>query len=129
MILEGKIGAERVYGNNGAVAFLDINPRSPGHTLVIPKVHAPTILEVSKESSESLFEAICEVEKRITKTLNPQGFTVGLNQGEVAGQEVEHLHFHIIPRFTGDGGVSIQAVVDNIPSESIKTLGEKIREE
>ena len=61
------------------------------------------------------------------KSLKPDGFTLGINQGKVSGQEVDHLHVHIAPRFLGDGGGSFQKVVNNKPKESIKEIAEKLK--
>ncbi len=128
-IASGEIPAEIVYQDEHAVAFLDIMPRVPGHTMVIPKMHARNFSELASEEIGPFFSACQHVTNLIKKVLAPDGFTLGMNYGKVSGQEVDHLHFHIMPRWQGDAGHSIQSVVSNKPTEDIKTLGAKIRGE
>ena len=116
-----------MYENDAAAAFLDVNPRSPGHTMVVPKEHCATILELPAHCSEGFIEAIKETARRLQRALEPDGFTMGINHGRVSGQVVDHLHFHIMPRFEGDGGGSIHSVVNNSPEESLGDIAEKIR--
>ncbi len=127
LVAKKEIPAEVVYENTGALAFLDIYPMAPGHTLVIPKRHVDTILDLPEDDFVSVFRAAREVEKMVIKSLKPDGFTLGINQGKVSGQEVDHLHIHIAPRFFGDGGKSFQTIVSNIPKESIKEIAKKLK--
>ena len=126
-IVKKEIPAEVIYENEGALGFLDINPMSPGHTLVIPKGHASSVLDLPEEDFAYILKAIREVERMALKSLKPDGFTLGINQGKVSGQEVDHLHVHIAPRFLVDGGGSFQKVVNNKPKESIKEIAEKLK--
>ena len=64
--------------------------------------------------------------KRILEALHPEGFTIGINHGRAAGQEVDHLHVHILPRFSSDGGRAIQGLINNPPKESLKEMAEKL---
>jgi histidine triad (HIT) family protein len=111
-----------IYEDDHAFAILDIHPVAPGHTMVIPKVHAPTILDLPQPEIGPVFEAVQKVAARLQEVLRPDGFTIGINQGDVSGQTIEHLHIHILPRFRGDQGKSIHSVVNNPPSESVKDL-------
>lgn len=123
-----EIPAARIYEDSHTLAFLDVAPRSPGHTVVISKIHSATLLDLPKEEVNYLFLAVQKVAHMVQKGLRADGLTIGINQGEVSGQTVPHLHVHVIPRFTGDGGGSIHAVV-NIPSEeSLQEIEKKIRE-
>lgn len=123
-----EIPAEMVYENEHAFAILDINPVSPGHTMVISKTHAKDLPELPKDEVGPLFEGVKMVLDKIQKALKPDGFTIGINQGSVSGQVVDHLHIHLIPRFAGDNGKSVHFVVMNPPRESLPEIAKKIRE-
>lgn len=125
-MINKEIPARFVYEDEDVVAVLDINPRSKGHTMVIPRFHAPTILELPDDKIESLFSAVKKVTKKLENSLNPDGFTMGINHKEISGQTVDHLHFHIIPRFKGDGGGSVHSVVNNPPKESLEEIQKEI---
>ena len=112
-----RIDSQVVYEDAQTLAFLDIHPRAPKHTVVIPKVHGATILELAPDVLCALFLTVAKVTGMLTESLKSQGFTIGINHGKVSGQEVPHVHVHIIPRFAGDGGASIQSVVNN-PSKN-----------
>ena len=126
-IAKGEIPSDKVYEDDVVFAFLDIHPRSPGHTMVIPKTHAETMLDLPSEQIGLFFQDVQMLVSIIKKALAPDAFTLGMNHGRVSGQEVDHMHFHIMPRWQGDGGHSIQSVVSNTPKEDVKTIAEKIR--
>ncbi|MBI4087542.1 MAG: HIT family protein [Candidatus Liptonbacteria bacterium] len=126
-IANKKIGANIVYEDNDAVAFLDIHPRAPGHAIVIPRHHAGKIAELPDEVVWPLFLAVKRVAKLLEQTISPDGLTIGINQGEASGQEVAHLHIHILPRFSKDGGGSFQSIVNNPPKESTEEVAEKVK--
>ena len=126
-ICRQEIPAEIVYEDPAAVAFLDINPRAPGHAMVIPRAHAASLFEVAPADLGPLFIAVQATAFRLKEALHPQGFTIGINHGKISGQVVEHLHIHIIPRFEGDGGKSLHSVVENPPQESLSVIADKIR--
>ena len=121
------IPSEIIYEDGEAVAFLDIHPRSPGHAVVVPKAHAETILDLTDVATAKFFEAVRKTTKLVRTGLVPDGFTLGINHGKVAGQEVEHLHFHVIPRYENDGGTSLQSVVNNQSTKSLKEIADEIR--
>lgn len=127
-IRDKQIPAEIVYENDHAFAILDINPVSPGHTMVISKTHAENLPGLPKEEVGPLFEGVKTVLAKIQNALKPDGFTIGINQGSVSGQVVDHLHIHLIPRFVGDKGQSVHFVVKNPPQESLADIAKKIRE-
>jgi len=124
-IVKGEIPAEIVYEDGHAVAFLDLSPRAPGHTMVIPRVHAENIIDLPEKETGPLFEAVRRVARRLVETFEPDGLTIGINQGEISG--VPHLHVHIVPRFNGDGGGAIQSVVNNPPKETVSEIAKKIK--
>jgi len=124
-IVEKKIAAQIIYEDNVALAILDIHPRAPGHTIILPRVHVETILDYPDGKGGDLFESVKKVTAMINKVLKPDGFTIGINHGKSAGQAIEHLHIHIIPRWFNDGGSSIHEVVNNRSNsnpEEIKKL-------
>jgi len=103
-IIKGEIPCTKIYEDKNTLAFLDINPITKGHTLVIPKEHATIIEELT---DDSLSKTMVVVKKIVTvlDQLN-EGCNLGLNNKEAAGQLVPHVHFHIMPRNKGDGLVS-----------------------
>jgi histidine triad (HIT) family protein len=125
-IVGKKISAHTIYEDEHTLAFLDIMPRTPGHTMVIPKVHVPNILELPDEEIGPLFLAVKRVAEMLSKKLKPDGITIGMNQGRASGQEIDHLHVHLMPRWHGDGGSSIQSVINNKPKESVEEIKKKI---
>lgn len=103
-IADGTFDSHTVYEDEQVRAFLDINPVSRGHTLVIPKTHAKTLTELDRNMTESVFRTVRNVAERIESELEPAGFNLLQNNGAAAGQEVGHVHVHIIPRYgAGDG--------------------------
>ena len=125
-IASKEIPAEVIYENGGVVAFLDINPMTLGHTVIIPKNHAGNILDLPDDEVEPTFLAVKYVTGMLTRALNPEGFTIGVNHGRMSGQTVPHLHIHVIPRYSGDGGGSIHSVVKYPPKEEIEETKKKI---
>ena len=118
--------AQIIYEDDAVVAALDIFPRAIGHTLVLPKKHVRTIIELSDADVGPVFEGVKNVAMLLEKALSPHGFTIGINHGTVSGQAVEHLHIHIIPRFEGDGGGSIHSVVNDPPAQSLEEVARMI---
>ena len=125
-IVNKKVPAAIIHDDERALAFLDITPRAPGHTLVIPKYHAAKLSELPQEEVGPLFLAVKSVAALLEKRLLPDGITIGINQGEASGQVVGHVHVHLMPRWHNDGGGSIQSVVHNAPRESIEEIKKKI---
>ena len=102
-IIKGEIPCHKVYEDSEFLAFLDISPVKPGHTLVIPKEHFENFSETSNEVLAKMMAVIDKVSKAIIKAADAKGFNLMLNNGKVAGQIIDHTHFHIIPRYDGDG--------------------------
>ena len=125
-IINKEISAEIVYEDSDTVAVLDIHPRAPGHTMILPKIHAENILDLPEEGIEPVFKAVKKVTELLNKSLRPDGFTIGINHGKVSGQTIEHLHIHIIPRWNNDGGGSIHDVVDNPPEQNLMDIKNQI---
>lgn len=102
-IISKEIPANFVYENDKIVAFLDIAPVNPGHTLVVPKKHCENILDAPEDVLHELILATQKISRAMCQGLGYKGFNLGVNNGRVAGQLVPHLHFHIMPRKIGDG--------------------------
>lgn len=102
-----------VYEDNDVLAFLDIHPQAKGHTVVIPKRHGETVFDLTPVDIAAWQQGTAKAMKRLDDALHPHGFNAGWNHGKDAGQAVSHLHLHIFPRWRGDGGKSIHAVVGN----------------
>lgn len=122
-----QIPAEVVYENDNTLAFLDVQPKAPGHTVVIPKSHRETIWDLTEAEVGDVFMTVKEVSRMVSKALGADGLNVGINHKAAGGQVVNHLHVHILPRFVGDGGTSLQGIVNNPPQKSQREIGEKIR--
>ncbi len=98
-IIAGEVPADKVYETDAVLAFLDINPNNKGHVLVVPKRPARDIHGLADEDAGDLMRAIVTVSNAVKKATGAPGINVIANNGSEAGQEVFHLHFHIIPRF------------------------------
>lgn len=91
-----------IFENELAVAFLDGFPVSKGHMLIIPKRHVETYFDVTKEEAAAMKELVDKAKDYLDKEYKPDGYNIGLNCGEYAGQTVMHCHMHVIPRYKGD---------------------------
>lgn len=97
-----------MYEDKHSLGFLDIHPLNPGHTLVIPKKHYPTLSEMPLEEVGQLFISVARVMKGVRRATEADGINIGQSNGRAASQEVFHIHVHIIPRFDRDspGGLT-----------------------
>lgn len=102
-IIAGEIPSTKVYEDNNALAFLDVNPNNHGHTLVVPKAHAKNVLDISETALSETMPAVKKVSKAVFEGLEAAGLNITINNERSAGQVIFHLHIHIIPRFEGDG--------------------------
>lgn len=125
-IIAGARPADVVYESATTLAFLDRFPTARGHTLVVPKQHASTLLELDDGAAGALFGSVVHVLERLSRALRPAGFNVGWNHGAAAGQHVFHLHVHILPR-AGAGGSGVQALGDGAPGEPLAEIADLIR--
>ena len=101
-IIKKELPGDVVFENDKMIAFLDINPINFGHTLVVPKGHVENLFEMEDDDLREVILGIKKVAKGIVSALDVKGFNVGQNHGEVAGQIVPHLHWHVIPRLAED---------------------------
>jgi histidine triad (HIT) family protein len=114
-IVAGDIPSRTVYEDDDVVAFLDANPMAPGHTLVVPKEHHETLADLPADAGDAVFGALHRLTPVVEDAVDADASTVAFNNGEAAGQEVPHVHGHVIPRFEGDGGGPIHAVAGSRP--------------
>ena len=110
-IINGKIPSFKVYEDDEVLAFLDINPVSLGHTLVIPKEHYETIFDVQDEVFGKLSSKVALVAKKIKRALHCHGINILQNNERASGQVIFHAHFHIIPRMEDDGVFTFPNVI------------------
>ena len=124
-IAAGEVPAMRVLETPGVLAFLDIAPVNYGHTLVIPKAHHQNLLDLPDALWTEMGQVCRRVAQALRATLSAQGFNIGMNNFEAAGQVVFHAHLHVIPRYHTDG-------LQLFPQESYKPgdrekTGEQLR--
>ncbi|TEU27881.1 HIT family protein [Alkanindiges illinoisensis] len=125
-ILRGEIPCTKVYEDDKTLAFMDIMPQADGHTLVIPKEPAETLLDLSPESAAYTINIVQKVGNAIKKALGSEGIVLMQLNGSKAGQTVPHIHFHLIPSSIHELGRHASQMGDQ---EKIKQLAEKIRAE
>lgn len=109
-IAKGEIPSEKVAENERAFAFLDIKPLTRGHVLVVPKAHAERFGEMSSRDAAAVAELAQDVVRRQARALGAPGVTLAVNDGRAAGQEVMHVHVHVVPRSGSDGHGPIHAL-------------------
>jgi histidine triad (HIT) family protein len=110
-----KIPTNIIIENDKAMAFLDAYPLSKGHTLVIPKAHYSKIQELDENSSQSLFNLLWKITNPIEKAMGVNSSTIAIHNGREAGQEIPHVHIHVIPRESGDGAGPVHSMFRNKP--------------
>jgi histidine triad (HIT) family protein len=100
-IIAGKLLSAKIYEDTTAVAFLDISPINKGHTLVVPKKHCVNLLDVDAQTLSQTMMVVQKIAQALRKYAD--GVNIGQNNDRAAGQIVDHLHFHVIPRYKKDG--------------------------
>lgn len=126
MIGKGEIPSQTVYENEYVRAFLDLSQAGKGHTLVVPKKHADTLLDLDETTYLELMKAVQLVAKAVDKAFAPDGINILNNCKEAAGQSVMHAHVHIIPRYKDDK-ISFH-LVNNENKYDLKEIANKIKE-
>lgn len=102
-IIAGELPAHKVYEDEQVVAILDIKPVHAGHILVLPKKHVANLEEISETDLSAVITVVKKIGGLLKEKLNYAGYNVVENNDPVAGQEIPHLHFHLIPRLENDG--------------------------
>ena len=123
-IAAGEIPSFKVYEDDLVLGYLDINPFAKGHTLVIPKKHSEGLLDTDDATLAAIIARVRKIAAHIKAKLGCDGFNILQNNGEAAGQTVHHVHFHIVPRWTGDPLVFENNKGD---MDALKSLAEIIR--
>lgn len=118
MIIKGEVDGAKVYEDADTLAFLDVNPNTKGHCLVIPKKHCENIFDVDHETLKKTAVSSQLVAKKIKELLDPKGVNLVNNSGRAAGQMIGHFHMHVIPRYENDGF----QVVHEFPKPSMEEL-------
>ncbi len=103
-IIQGEIPCEKIIETDSKIAFLDINPCTAGHTLVIPKLEVERLEDLPETQTMSLMRTIQQVAKAVSTAFDGIDYNLILNNGVNAGQVIEHVHFHVIPRAEGSPG-------------------------
>jgi histidine triad (HIT) family protein len=103
-IIAGKLPSYRVYEDEHHVAFLDINPFSPGHTLVCTRRHGETLWDMDERETAEVFKVASKVSMGVVAATSADGFRIMQNNGEAANQAVAHIHVHVIPSKLADKG-------------------------
>ncbi|WP_111859673.1 HIT family protein [Acinetobacter sp. CFCC 10889] len=123
-ILRGELPAIKIYEDEQVLAFMDIMPQADGHTLVIPKTPAVTLLDLPPDAAAYTIQVVQKVANAMKKALNVQGIVLMQLSGEAAGQTVPHVHFHLIPSSIHELGKHAAQMGDQ---EKIKAFAEQIK--
>lgn len=126
-IINGKISARKIMETEKSLAFLDAFPLTKGHTLVIPKNHYAKIQEMSKDDNADLFETVRIITSKIEHVFSSS--LIAIHNGKESGQEVSHVHVHIIPRSADDGAGSVHTMFRKRPqltSTELDQIAEKL---
>jgi histidine triad (HIT) family protein len=125
-IAAGDAPAQVVDSDEHTLSFMDINPFTPGHALVIPRVHAADLTEISDEDLERTMIAARRLTRRMSEALEPAGFNILNACGAAAWQTVFHFHLHVIPRYEGDP-MKLPVIPRGGDPEEIARLAGRIR--
>jgi histidine triad (HIT) family protein len=125
-IIRGEIPCARVYEDDRVLAFLDISPLSPGHTLVIPKEPAATLDRLSDEAAAAVGRVLPRIARAVLAVTGASAYNVLQNNGSAAHQAVHHVHFHIIPKPAGGGGLGIQWPAGTLDGAAATELAARI---
>jgi histidine triad (HIT) family protein len=125
-IASGQIPSTKIYEDEVVVAFLDIGPVSDGHTLVMPRQHVEKAHSCPPELLGQIWTRLGKIAGAVAEAVGADGYNVLCNNGRAAGQLVDHLHFHIVPRKTGDGVFAHWPSYKYRPGQ-VEIIAEKIR--
>ena len=125
-IVRGEIPCNKVYEDEKVLAFLDINPLSTGHILVVPKEPAETLDRLSDESAAALGRVLPRLCRAVVAVTGIREYNVLENNGEGAHQAIAHVHFHIIPKPNSRDGLGIGWPAKGLDREAAATLAKKI---
>jgi histidine triad (HIT) family protein len=120
-ILDGEIPCHRVYEDDHVLAFLDIGPASRGHTLLIPKERVVGVHELSDDAAAAIGRLLPRLCRAVMKATGAESYNVLCNTGEPAGQVVQHVHFHVIPKL-GEAGLRIGWTPGELDQDTARDL-------
>jgi len=129
-IVAGELPSHTVYESETAYAFLDINPLTRGHTVVVPRDHYERVGDMPDDVAGGLFRAVNDLTPAVEAAVDAPASTVAFNNGEAAGQEVPHTHCHVIPRFVDDGAGAVHSLfqkTEDLSDEEMSDVAETIR--
>lgn len=124
-IIAGQVPAVRLYEDKKTFSFMDSNPTSDGHCLVVPKRHSVTLFDISDEDIAAVMKTARKVALAVRGALTPAGLVVYQLNGRAAGQAIDHLHVHLVPRYESRG-LDLTHGLRAGNMEIIKAIGEKI---
>jgi histidine triad (HIT) family protein len=125
-IIRGEIPCHKLYVDELVFAFLDINPLSPGHTLVIPKEAVATVDQLSDESAAAIGRVLPRLSRAVLKATGATEFNILQNNGAGAHQAVFHVHFHIIPKLADGRGLGVGWKIQKLESAEAQQLATQI---
>ena len=125
-IAKGEIHSATVYEDSHFTVILDVNPATKGHCLIIPKDHFDTIYDLDGETAGKLFALATCIARAMRDALKCDGLNLVQNNGEIAGQTVNHFHLHLIPRYEGDG-LNLNWPQQEISAEQLEEIRQSIK--
>lgn len=129
-IAAGDVPSAHLYEDGRVAAFLDVKPLAPGHALVVPKRHAAKLEDASPEDRHALMDAVALLAPILCRETGAKDCTIAVNNGPEAGQEVPHVHVHLVPRKASDAAGPIHALFrsrPNVSSEEMHDLAVRVQ--
>ena len=126
-VVAGTRTASLVYERPSVIAFMDLRQFNPGHVLVVPRRHIATIFDLDDETGTELMAAMIRIARAVREAFEPDGINITQSNGEAAGQEIFHLHFHVHPRRAGDKMMHYAPVETTAPAD-LDRLAQRVRE-
>lgn len=126
-IVAGEVPAHRLFEDEHTLAFLDAAPVAPGHALIIPKAHHVTLTDMDTDLTAEVFRTVRRVAAAVEAVVEPDGFNVTQSNGAAAGQDVFHVHVHVVPRYEDDE-VRVHWPREDLSEEEQGTITDSIRE-
>jgi len=126
-IVDKAIPAKVLYEDDHALALLDAFPLVEGHTLVIPKAHYERLEDMPAQAAAAWFVTVQRTHRALQAGMKAEAMTLGLNNGQVAGQVVPHVHMHLLPRFAHDGGGTLHSIVKQAQQRDLEAIFEQLK--
>ncbi|KAG9243863.1 HIT-like domain-containing protein [Calycina marina] len=122
-IIKGEIPSFKLFESDKVFAFLDIQPLSKGHALVVPKFHGEKLADIPDDQLSEILPIV----KRVVKATDAVDYNILQNNGRIAHQEVDHVHFHIIPKPNKEEGLSVSWPAQKAEIDTLKKLAEELK--